>query len=228
MSSLAFILISIVEYIGVLVAILALFRYPVTHYWPQIVFTSFFCSILSYIVMILYDLTLAPIIQMFFLALCFWLLFDTPLIWSFVLCSFGIVYAVFQGIVMVIAVSIGFATPASLENKMSIEIYTVQIVCAVVCFFLGMYWQRKRIGFLFVPTSREAPFDWSKMNRQLVFISLASFLSMSSMSIAYACFSLSNVEWFIGLLAMLAVVSILLLTTMKRKDLEYADQSWNH
>ncbi|MBN2983997.1 MULTISPECIES: hypothetical protein [Cohnella] len=227
MSSLAFISISVIEYIGVIVVILALFRYTVSHYWPQIVFTSIVCSLFSYVLMIHYDIPLAPMIQMLCLALCFWLLFDTPLIWSFILCSFSIVYAVFQGVVIMLTIATGAASSASLDDKTSFEIYSVQVFCALVCYVLGSYFQRNRIGFLFIPTSRNSPFHWSRMSQRLIVVSLASFLSMISMSVAYAWYSLSNLEWFIFLLVVLLIVSTILLTTIQRKDQEYADQNWN-
>ena len=175
--------------------------------------------------MIQYELSLAPFMQMFFLAVCFWLLFDTPFLWSLVICSFTIVYALFQGIIMLIAVAIGFATSDSLDNKLGFDMYSVQIFCAIICYFFGRFLLERRIGFLFVPTSRDVPFEWSKMGQWLFIGSLASFLSMG---IAYISNRFLDFRWFIALLLMLSMISIVLFILMKRKDQEYADQSWNH
>jgi hypothetical protein len=222
MTAFSFISISIIEYIGVIVAMLAVFRYPVSEYWSQILFTSLVCSVLSYLLSVQNDISTAPLIQLAALALCVWLMFNTPLLWSMIMCvSFGTVYAVFQGGIVYLMFWFGLVAP--IVHNTNITMYLIQLFCAAVCLFLGYYWLRNRIGFLFIPTSRDVRFVWSKNGRLLFGGSIVSFISFG---IVYVIYTNTHFQWFFILLVALLIVSCSLLFMMKRKNYEYVEEPW--
>lgn len=224
MTAIIFIGVSIIEYVGIMFAMLALFRYPVNYYWPQIVFTSAICSVLSYILSVENDIASAPLIQIVVLILCVWLMFYTPLLWSLVVCaSFMIGYAVIQGGIIYFNFWLGLI-PAEVD-KTGIAIYLIQIFCAVICSLAGYYWQRRRIGFLFVPTNREVPFVW---NRTGIWLFVGSVASFSIMGISFVLYAKSNFQWFAILLCILLIVSVGLLVAMRIKNHEYVEKTGNH
>jgi hypothetical protein len=220
MEALSFIGVSIIEYVGFIAAMLALFRYPVTYYWLQIVFTSVVCSVLSYAISVQKDISTAPLIQLVVLALCVWLMFNTPIIWSIIMCvSTFAVYAVFQGGIIYVLFWVGLVPPV--VPKTSVSMYLIQLFCATFCSILGYYWLRKRIGFLFVPTSRDVPFIWSNTGRWLFVGSVISFFAFG---IVYAVYTKTHFQWFYVLLTALLVVSGGLLYILKRKNHEYVEK----
>jgi hypothetical protein len=222
MEALSFIGVSIIEYAGFMVAMLALFRYPVTYYWPQIVFTSVVCSALSYALSVQNDISTAPIIQLVVLALCVWLMFNTPLIWSMIMCvsSFA-VYTVFQGGIVYLLFSFGWVQ--AVVPKASVSIYLIQLFCAAFCFVLGYYWLRKRIGFLFVPTSRDVRFVWNKTG---IWLFIGSVVSCFASAIVFMIYPKPQLNWFYILLIVLLVISGVLLYILKRKNHEYVEKPW--
>jgi hypothetical protein len=222
MESLSFIGVSIIEYAGFMVAMLALFRYPVSHYWPQIVFTSVICSVLSYALTFQEDISTAPLIQLVVLALCVWLMFNTPIIWSMIMCvSCFVVYTVFQGGIIYVLFWVGLISP--LVPTTSVSIYLIQLFCTAICFILGYYWLRKRIGFLFVPTSRDVRFVWNKTGIWLFFGSVASFFTSG---IIFMIYPKTHFNWFYIVLTVLLVISGGLLYILKRKNHEYVEKPW--
>lgn len=224
LTAILFIGVSIIEYIGIMVAMLAMFRYPVNYYWPQMLFTSTICSVLSYILSVENDIPSAPLIQIIVLILCIWLMFYTPLLWSMVVCiSFFIGYAVLQGGVIYLNFWFGLIPPV--VDKTSIEIYLIQIFCSAVCWIAGWYWQRKRIGFLFVPTNREVPFVW---NRTGIWLFVGSVASFTTMWISYVLYTKTNFQWVAILLSILFVVLVSLLIAMRIKNREYVEKTGNH
>jgi len=219
MTAFSFISISIVEYIGAMVAMLALFRYPVSYYWPQIGFTSLICSVLSYLLSVEHDIALAPLIQVIVQAVCIWLMFNTPLLWSIIMCSsFLVAYLLFQGGLIYLLFMIGLVPP--IVSKTGWTIYLIQLFCAGFCWVLGRYWQRKGIGFLFIPTSRDEPYVWSKAGKLLFAGSILSFIAFGTF---FEVYSRANLQWYSILLIILLAVTIGLLYIMKRKNKEYVE-----
>lgn len=203
---------------------LALFRYPVNYYWPQIVFTSTICSVLSYILSVENDIPPAPLIQMAVMILCIWLMFYTPLLWSLiVVMSFSIIYVVFQGGLIYLLFRFGMVPPVI--PLIGLDTYLIQIFCSLMCLVFGYYCIRKRIGFLFVPTNREAPFSWNKTGGWLFF---GSVLSFSSLGVIYRYYAKANSLWFLILLGILSTVFVGLLIAMRMKNREYVEKPGHH
>lgn len=214
-----FISVSIVEYVGFLVLVLALFRYPLSHYWPQILFTSSICSLMSYALSIDNDVAGAPFIQLAAMILCMWLMFYTPLIWSVIICvSTFAVYIIFQGGVIYILFSFGWV-PAVIP-KTSIAIYSIQLLTAAVELLIAYYLLKKRIGFLFVPTSRENTYIW---NRTGTYLFAGSILSFIWLGIIYFIYIETHIAWFPLVLGILIVVAVVLLIIMRKRNIEYVD-----
>jgi len=224
MTPFLFIFFSIIEYMGSMIAMLAIFRYPVSYYWPQMLFSASICSAISYAMSVENDFAIAPLVQLIVWGLCIWLMFNTPLLWSMIMCvSYFALYVVFQGGVVYFFFWIGMIP--SILSKTSISIYLIQLFCAVVCALLGYILLRKRIGFLFIPTSREVPFVWSKNGLLLFVLSIISFITLG---IIYTIYRSSQFQWFYILLTLPFVVSLGLLYILKRKNVEYVEKPWNH
>ena len=224
MEALSFIAVSTIEYVGVLVAMLALFRYPVIYYKPQILFTSVICSVLSFALSVEHNIASAPLIQLGVQITCIWLMFYTPLLWSIIMCvSSFVVYILFQGGIIYLFYWFGFVPP--ILPKTGLETYLVQIGSAAVCLLLGLYWQRKRIGFLFIPTNRDVPFVWNKTGRWLFGGSVLSFFIIG---IAYAVYTRTHFTWFPAMLGVYIVISVSLLLTLKRRNQEYVKKPGDH
>lgn len=217
MAAISFIGVSIIEYIGILVATLASFRYIVNYYWPQILLTSTICSVLSYVLTIKADFGAAPFIQLAAQAICVWLMFYTPLLWSIVInVSFFVVYVVFQGGVIYLLASVQ-AVPAVVP-KSSVAMYLIQVLCSAISLAIGYFMQVKRIGFLFVPVSRDIPFVWNRTGRWLV---IGSAVSCFALGVLYGSYTNSNIRLFAVVLLLLIAIATGLFIIVRRKNHEY-------
>ncbi len=217
-----FILVSIVEYVGFLVTVLALFRYPVNYYWPQVFFTSAICSLMSYAMSIDNNVAGAPLIQLAVMIICMWLMFHTPLIWSLIIClSAFIVYIIFQGGIIYLFYSFGWVP--SVIPKTSIAIYLIQLLTATVELLIAYILIKKRIGFLFVPTSRDNTYTW---NRTGTFLFIGSIVAFIMIGIIYFIYVETHIAWFPLVLGIIAVVAVVLLIIMRKRNNEYVDKPW--
>jgi len=224
MTAFLFIFVSIIEYVGSMIAMLAIFRYPVSYYWPQMLFSASICSVISYAMSVENDFAFAPLVQVIVWGLCIWLMFNTPLLWSMIMCvSYLTVYIVFQG--GIVYLLFYFGVVPSIISKTSVTIYLIQMFCAVVCALLGYVLMRKRIGFLFVPTSREVPYKWSKNGLLLFFGSVVAFMAIG---LAYIFYFNSRSDWFFVISGSSFFIVMVLLYIMKRKNQEYVKNTWEH
>jgi hypothetical protein len=222
MVALSFISVSIVEYVAYLVTVLALFRYPVKYYWPQILFTSSICSLMSYAMSVDNDVAGAPLIQLAVLIICMCLMFHTPLLWSVIICiSTFVVFIIFQGGIIYLFYRFGWVP--SIIPKTSISIYLIQLLTAAVELLIAHYLIRKRIGFLFVPTSREHNYVWNSTG---VYLFIGSIISFILLIIVYFAYTHTNIVWFPVVLGILSVLAIVLLSIMRKKNSEYVDKPW--
>jgi hypothetical protein len=217
-----FISVSVVEYVGFLVAVMALFRYPVSFYWPQILFTSTICSVMSYALSVDNDVASAPLIQLAVMILCVWLMFHTPLLWSIIICigTFA-VFVVFQGGIIYILYYFGLVP--SIIPKTSVAIYLIQVFTATVELLIAYILIKKRIGFLFVPTSREHPYVW---NRTGILLFVGSILSFVMFGVAYVIYVRTPLTWFPILMGVYVLISVVLLYIMRKRNNEYVDKPW--
>jgi hypothetical protein len=222
MVALWFISVSIVEYVGFLVAVLALFRYPLNYYWPQIFLTSTICSVMSYAMSVDHDIAAAPLIQLAAMIICIWLMFHTPLLWSIIICvSTFVVFTLFQGGVIYMAFYLGLVPPVL--SKTGIAIYIIQIFTASVELLLAYFLIKYRIGFLFVPTSRDQPFIWNRTGILLFIGNVISFILLWAIYIIYVR---THFEWFPVLLGIYFIISMTLLYFMRKRNREYVDKPW--
>lgn len=223
MTTFTFVFISIIEYVGVIVFMLALFRFPIVYYWPQIIFSSSICSMLSYILTVENEISFAPIIQLVVLAVCIWLMFDTPPHWSVVMCiSVFSLYVVFQGGIIYFLHWVGLVP--FIIHQTSISIYLIQIFCAGVCLLLAKLLTYYRMGFLFVPTNRDERIVWNDIGKWLFVGSVFAFVSLA---VLYFLYTQSQFELYIILASCLAFASLLLLYILKRKNKEYVNKTWS-
>lgn len=217
-----FILVSIVEYTAIISLMLAVFRYSVKYFWPQTLFTATLCSALSYAMSVDHDIAAAPMIQLAAMIICVWLLFNTPLLWSVIMCvSTLIVFIVFQGGIIYLSFHLGFTSPVL--PKAGTEIYLIQLFGAAVELLIAYYLAKHRIGFLFVPTSREQPYVWNRIG---ILLFIGSILAFIALGIIYIIYLQTHFKWFPILLGIYVIISFVLLYFMRKRNNEYVNKPW--
>jgi len=216
MDHIGFLIVSIVEYIGMLSIMLAVYRFEIKYHYIQMIFIAFICSILSHVLFIGYQNSYAPIIQLVALVILVRFVLQVQLFYAAVMAvSVILVYSTAQGIIIWVWATLSGDKQESIPVT-SPTMYSIQIVCALICMGIAWKLQRNRIGVTFIPTSINDQFFWTKTNKLLLSIVGISFLVL--WEVVYLVYIETQFRWFLVLSSILAAMSAVLIFMIRRKD----------
>jgi len=215
MNHMGFLVISILEYIGMLSIMLAVYRFEIKHHYTQILFIAIMCSLLSHLLFINYQNSYAPIIQLVALIILVRIILQVRLFYASIMSvSVITVYSTAQGVIIW-----GWSTLSNQNSSLpvtSITMYSIQIFSTLICIATAWYLQRKRIGVSFIPTSIRDRFYWSRINRLL--LTLTGITVLVLWLVIYLIYIESKIQWSLSLMALHLIVSAALIIMVRKKD----------
>jgi len=215
MNHIGFLVISILEYIGMLSVMLAVYRFEIKYHYTQIFFIAIVCSLVSHILFINYENSYAPIIQLAVLIILVRMILQVRLFYAAIMSvSVITVYSTAQGVIIW-----GWSTLNHLESSLSVTsmtMYSIQIFSAFICIATAWYLQRKRIGVSFIPTSIRDRFYWSRTNQLLLILTGISVLVL--WLVIYLIYIEAKIQWSLSLMALHLIVSAALIIMVRKKD----------
>jgi len=213
----AFLIVGIIEYLGVICLMLSLYRFEIRYYVPQIVFAAIACGFLSHALSLAYSISAAPIIQLAVLILLLWLLFQIPLLYAFIMAvTTGTVFITVQGLT-IWGITSYFFDSQSLSIT-STSMYAIQLVFAALNLLLSYFFLRSRVGFTFIPTSVRDRMKWTKAN--LVLLS-AAVLSSIILILTYLLYVETKFQWFLVVILPLILASGMVYSAVKKREYDY-------
>lgn len=220
MEFVSFISVSTVEYIGILCAMLAAYRFEIKPYAAQIIVTAIFSSFLSHALRIKYELSMAPVFQLLILIILFCLIFRVQIIYSGIMVvTFSVVYIAVQTLtLLILPFIIPWFTTSNLQHIDSIQTYAFQMICSIINFSLATLFSAKKIGFTFVPTSSDSPYTWKKANRHLFTAVIFIFFALS---FTYYLYNTEHFHLLMTIFLILACLSAIIFHYSRVKEYDY-------
>lgn len=170
-----FVVFSMVEAFAVHIMVLRLFRYGVRQYIWAILISSFFISVISYVLRAEFDLSnyFSLVTLIYFSIFAFYVL-KIPLFWSFAVSIIGnICNFVLQTIILLVSVSTGIVETSAIDPFGSAA-RLQQTLFAIVTVAVTSYLYRKGIGFAF----NFDKYRWKAENIFMLIVVVCLFVAM--------------------------------------------------
>lgn len=179
MDTIVFLFFSMLEWFALILLTFALFRLEIRNHIGQLIFASFLLSLLSFMLFIVFELTLfATLIQPIVVFLMFWLLFRIPVFYAGLIVVNG--YLAYLLVSSVIYLTIDFlefetypGTPAS---------YLTQLIAGIIVFALTWIVLHFRIGYSFIQHGTHGS---PGIHRKLVQLTILGYIALASYNMVY-------------------------------------------
>lgn len=203
-----FLFFSMLEWFALILLTFALFRLEIRDHTGQLIFASFLLSLFSYMLFIVFDLTLfATLIQPIVVFFFFWLLFKIPVFYAGLLVVNG--YLAYSLVTSLIYLSIDYldveiypGTPTS---------YLIQLIAGTIVFILTWIIYKLRFGYSFVQYGKDTII--SGINRKLLQLTTLGYVALASYNILY--FGASKP--FLVLISVVVAFALLQYWTLKKE-----------
>lgn len=180
MDVIIFLFFSMLEWFALILLTFALFRLEIRDQIGQLIFASFLLSLFSFMLFIVFELTLfATLIQPIVVFLFFWLLFKIPVFYAGLIVVNG--YLAYLLVMSVVYLAIDFlgvktypGTPIS---------YFIQFIAGVIVYVLAWILVHFRLGYSFFHTRKSG--NISGINRKLLQLTLLGYIALASYNILY-------------------------------------------
>jgi hypothetical protein len=211
-----FIIVSTIEYIGFFCAMLAIYRFEIKPYVSPIIATSLLSSFISHALRIKYELSMAPVIQLLILIVLFCFIFKVQIIYSGIMVvTVSVAYIALQTLLLLVLPSSFWFTASELQQVDSLQIYTFQVLCAIINLGTATILVKRRIGFTFVPTSNDISFPWLKQDRHLF---IAIIIVFSVLSVTYYLYHAEHFHILALILLLLMFVAAMVFHYLRFKE----------
>lgn len=179
---LVFLFFSAIEWLALIILTFAIFKFQLPGYWGRLLLSSFFLSLLSYMIFFELDLSLyGPLVQMPIVFLYFWQNFRIPIFYAALMVVNGyVLYTLIQAVILNLLHLFGIVvTPG--ESV----VYVIQAVTSCIVFALAWLLIRTNWGFTFVPDTDRAKIKWNKLNVRLLVMSVIGYVANSAYNFLY-------------------------------------------
>jgi len=176
MNTIFYLLVSIAEWLALLLLTLAMFKFRFNGYWGQIILTSAVLSLLSHFVFqVIEQRMLATILQPPVVFLFLWQMFRIQIFYAGIMTVYGYMgYTTVQLLILLVAGQLGAPMESLAPSTMPMYAVQASTAAAVLLIVYALY--RSRIGYTFVPDFEYAPVALRGVNLRLFLLSLLGFI----------------------------------------------------
>ncbi|MDF2714899.1 MAG: hypothetical protein K0R28_1824 [Paenibacillus sp.] len=180
MDVIIFLFFSMLEWFALILLTFALFRLEIRDHIGQLLFASFLLSLFSFMLFIVFELTLfATLIQPIVVFLFFWLLFKIPVFYAGLIVVNGyLAYLLINSIIYQVIGYIGVesypGTPIT---------YLIQFIAGILVFILTWSIHKLRIGYSFVQYGNST--NSKGINRKLLQMTILGYVALASNNMLY-------------------------------------------
>jgi hypothetical protein len=214
-------LFSTIENAAAIILLLAIFKYRITDYYPQIILTSLTMSIISHSMRFQLDFnSWVPLITIITIVFFIWITFKVSFLYALIISVVGFVaYGLLQTILLSLLSLTGIVDGASVEISYSLEGYILQVFSSITACLISYFIRQKNYGFNWVPYNSTAKFKLKGDNLLLFIVAIISIFVMGLMFFLY----LKGYLHLFANLILIFIVLILLFYLARRQETKYYD-----